>query len=429
MPSALNRFSDETVKALQAWGPQVDLQVGRLEEELIAIRRRLHAHPEPSGEERRTSQFIVRRLGERGIPVRLLRDGIGAIADLTIGTPEEGSPLIAIRADIDALRLHDEKKVEYASRNEGVAHACGHDAHTTIALGAALASAALKDAFDQETAPFAARLRFLFQPAEEISEGAQWLVEQGALEGVEAVLGLHVDPERAAGRVGIRYGTLTANCDEIEIVVEGRGGHAARPHHTLDPIAATATLVTNLYQFLPRAIDSRDPAVFTIGQIAGGYASNVIPERVAMMGSLRTTSADARATLLRRIAEICRGVEQGSGTRIDVRFVSPLASVVNDHRVSAALQEASRQVVGPENIDIIDRPSMGGEDFSVYLEHVPGAMLRLGCARPEGIAPFLHSPHFDIDERALVVGTRILLRAAILLTVSGQEASRIPPSE
>jgi amidohydrolase len=408
---------------LNAWETRYDAQIVELEPRLIAMRRHLHAHPEASGEEFETSRYIAEQLREAGVPVRVGRDGLGVIADVTIGRPADDQPLIAIRADIDALRMPDEKTVEYRSQHPDLNHACGHDAHTGIVLGAALASMGVQREVLGDMPDSGVRLRLIFQPAEETSEGAVWMVEQGALEGVDSILALHVDPERPVGQVGIRYGVLTANCDEVDITVEGSGGHAARPHHAVDPILASAHLVSALYQFLPRAVDSRNPSVFTIGQVTGGYAPNVIPPRVELRGTLRTTDRHSRDTLRRRIAEIVAGVEQTGGTTIGVTFHSALGAVDNHPRISAALEEAARRIVGPENIQLIDRPSMGGEDFAVYLEHVPGAMLRLGCAPPGGACPFLHSTVFDLDERAIALGTRILIRAALLLSIGRFGAS------
>ena len=419
-------FSSVSWKTLQPWESLFDEQIAGIEDELIRIRRHLHAHPEPSGEEVETSRFLAERLSAAGIKSRVCRDGVGVIADAEIGTPQEGCPRIAIRADIDALRLTDEKDVDYASQNAGIAHACGHDAHASIVLGAALAGAALTESAtgneqNASTSGFGTRLRFIFQPAEESCVGAQWMVEQGAVDDVDAILGLHVDPERAVGQVGIRFGTLTANCDEVSITIEGHGGHAARPHHSVDPIMAAAHLISTLYKFLPRSIDSRSPAVFTIGQISGGDAPNVIPGRVELSGSLRTTDADSRQVLKERILEICDGVGRNSGTTIHTEFVRPLQAVQNHPAITAALEEASRRVLGPENTATINHPSMGGEDFSVYLEHVPGALLRLGCAVPGSDETFLHSPLFDIDERTLALGTRILVRTALLLSAPANE--------
>ena len=421
----LGTVSEEIWQALQPWESLLDEQIDRFADEQIAIRRHLHAHPEPSGEESETSLYISRRLAAAGVESRLLQNdrGVktGVVADLILGQPRPDAPLIAIRADIDALRVPDEKTIEYRSQRPDVAHACGHDAHIAVVLGAALAGAGANRHNGSVPRPSGARLRFLFQPAEETSEGAHWLVSQGAMNGVDAVLGMHVDPERACGEVGIRYGVLTANCDEIQFLIEGRGGHAARPHHSIDPVAAAAHLITALYGFLPRSVDARNPSVFTVGRISGGYAPNVIPERVELEASLRTTDEATRHRLLQRIGEVCNGVQELSGATVTPQFLRPLGAVNNDAMLTGALEAASRRLLDPSRIILLDRPSMGGEDFSVYLEHAPGAMLRLGCALPGGNPPFLHSPTFDLDERALALGTRILIRAALLLTQTTAE--------
>ncbi len=405
--------SSATIGLLEHWEPGIDRQIADLEERLIEVRRYLHAHPEPSKEERETSKYLAVQLSDAGLDAQLCRDGLGVIAEVTLGKVADDAPLIAIRADIDALRIPDTKTTSYASQNEGLCHACGHDAHATMVLGAALCAQACSQVADEKPG---FRLRFLFQPAEETSDGARWLVEQGAVEGVDSILGIHVDPERALGTVGIRYGTMTANCDEVEIIVEGKGGHSARPHHTLDPIAAAAQVISTLYEFLPRSVDSRSPSVFSVGKIVGGSLPNVIPERVEIRGSLRTLDAVTRETLKTRIEEIVHGVKELSRTSMHLRFSTPIDAVENDPRVTAALEEASRRVLGDDGVQSIAQPSMGGEDFSGYLTRVPGALLRLGCAPPGFTAPFLHAPDFDIDERAITIGTRILLRAALILS-------------
>ncbi|MBX3438111.1 MAG: amidohydrolase [Planctomycetaceae bacterium] len=404
---------------LEGWEAEIDRQMGELEPRLIDVRRHLHAHPEPSREERETSAYIASQLAAAGVEPHLCRDGLGVIAETVLGTPAADAPLIALRADLDALRIQDAKSTAYASQRPGLCHACGHDAHATMVLGAALFAAANSG---RTIDAVGARLRFVFQPAEETSEGARWLVEQGAVDDVDAILGVHVDPERPLGSVGIRYGTLTANCDEVEIIVEGKGGHSARPHHTLDPIAAAAHVVSALYQFLPRAVDSRSPSVFSVGKIAGGTLPNVIPDRVQILGTLRTLESETRTTLKNRIEEIVHGVKELSRTSMRVRFTTPIDSVENDHRVTAALERASRRVLGDAGVQMIARPSMGGEDFSAYLTRVPGSLLRIGCAPPGFAAPFLHAPEFDIDERALALGSRILLRAALILSAGVREA-------
>lgn len=405
------------------WESRIDETIDGLGPEITRIRRHLHAHPEPSGEELQTTQFVRRRLTEAGIETRTYHnddgDEVGLTADVTIGEPADGTPLIAIRCDMDALRMPDLKQVEYRSQNEGVNHACGHDAHTSIVLGLGLLTSKLD--IGEAPHPPAQRLRLIFQPAEETSQGARWLVEQGAMEGVDGILGLHVDPERPTGEVGIRYGFLTAFCDEVDITVRGHGGHSARPHHTVDPIAAAAQLIGSLYQQLPRSVDSRDASVFSVGQVRAGYAPNVIPESATLRGSLRSTTPASRETLKQRIQEIAAGISQSTRVGIDVTFGAPLNAVDNHPTFASALEFAAQNVLGDDHVKLIDRPSLGGEDFSEYLGKAPGALLRLGCAVPalspeKPRQPFLHAPDFDLDERCMAVGMKVLFRAAAYLS-------------
>lgn len=380
----------------------------------IADRRFLHAHPELSGREYETTGWICRRLEQLGLAVRILEQRVGCFADLVLGQPSASAPLIGLRADIDALPLQDRKTVAYASTAPGVTHACGHDVHTTIVLGVAELLVRLASRLSESDVP-PLRLRLIFQPAEETAEGAAWMVEAGALEGVDCILGLHVDPTLSRGRVGIRYGVLTACVDEVSLVVSGRGGHAARPQHTTDPLLTAAQLVTTLYQMLPRQADALHPTVFTIGSIHGGTVSNVVPDEVRLDGTLRTTNVSVRARVMEAMQRICDGLAAASGNSIRLQFLCPLGSVVNHSLPASAFELAARQVAGAENVVLIDKPSMGGEDFAVYVERVPGAQFRLGCA--DGISdwPLLHSPCFDIEEEAIGHGLRILSRAALLL--------------
>jgi amidohydrolase len=389
--------------------------------EWVCLRRYLHSHPEPSGAEIQTTKFIADRLSQLGITPTIPPSGIGVIADLRIGTPAEDSPIVAVRADIDALRMQDRKSVEYASGSPGLAHACGHDAHTTVVLAVAELLTTIADRLPDSEVP-SARMRFIFQAAEETAQGANWMVEDGALEGVTSILGLHVDPTILAGKVGIRYGVLTAQVDEVLIEIQGKGGHAARPQHTSDPIGTAALLVSALYQAVPRRADSLTPMVFSVGSIHGGTASNVIPDLVEIAGTLRSTDHYTRDRILSSIQQICTGISAATGNTIDVTFRSPLGSVVNDVNVMSAIEAAAIQVLGGENIVLIDRPSMGGEDFAVYTDHVRGAQFRLGCAGTGGDWPLLHSPVFDVVESAIPQGARIMARAALLLAMIGPES-------
>jgi amidohydrolase len=389
------------------WGEAIDAAVDAGADGLRAVRRHLHAHPEPSLEEYETTRYLSRLLEEAGIPHRLLPSGRGIVAE----SPSGGAgPRVAIRGDIDALRMRDEKTVPYRSTRGGVMHACGHDAHATMVLGAALALWECREAL-----PWPTRWRALFQPAEEVGLGAREMIEAGAVEGVDAVVALHVDPELAVGRIAQRRGAMTAFCEELGVTIRGRGGHAARPHQTVDPIGVAVQFVNSVYQFIPRSIDSRDPVVVTFGSIQGGTSHNVIPEQVTLLGTIRTQSRDSAGRVKGWIRHIGRGLEEASRSTITLEFSNGVDGVVNDPIVTDACVRAAAAVVGADHVDTIPLPSMGAEDFAGYLAHAPGCLLRLGVAAAEAPRHHLHSPAFDLDERALAIGAKVLARSAVLL--------------
>jgi amidohydrolase len=393
---------------MEAWQEAIDSYIDRNSERWTSVRRHLHAHPEPSREEFQTTSYLAQQLDDVGLRVRIVPGGRGLVAE-----PEgQGNrPRSALRADIDALRLADAKSVSYRSCRDGVMHACGHDAHATMALAAALALRECRHAL-----PASIAWRAVFQPAEEVSEGAAEMVDAGAMEDVRSIVALHVDPDLGVGRIGQRVGVLTAACQELRIVIRGMGGHAARPHLAVDPIAVAAQLVTCLYQALPRAVDARDPTVVTIGTIRGGTSPNVIPEEVELLGTIRTLSDRAAAQVEERISQLARGLSTAGRCTIDVAFERGTAAVVNDPEVTALCVQAAGQVVGPANVEEIRLPSMGGEDFSGYLKHARGCLLRLGVAALDRPRHPLHSPHFDIDEDALAIGAKLLAHSVILLS-------------
>jgi amidohydrolase len=390
------------------WQRNLDAIVDELTPEIVRFRRHLHAHPEPSGHELATSLEIYQRVGAAGLETRLGPDGCGVIADSRDGA---GSPRVAFRADIDALLIHDEKQVPYRSTRDGVMHACGHDAHTAIALGVAQVLTQLESS---RQAPWPLAWRAIFQPAEETAAGARQMIAAGALDGVRQIFALHVDPARRVGEIGVRSGAFTATCDDLLVTVHGRGGHGARPHESRDPIAAAAQLISILYQFVPRATNSLDAVVVSFGRLAGGENSNVIPEQVELGGTIRTLDPVVRLQTIEHVRRLARGVEEISGTQIDVTFKASIPSVQNDAQSTQLIAGIAQDVLGASGVQKIPRPSMGSEDFACYLEHVPGAMFRLGVASNlEEITP-LHTPRFDIDERALALGVRILAGAVVL---------------
>ena len=389
------------------WQAALDAIVGELEPELIALRRHLHAHPEPSGQELKTSLRLYQLLGDEGLSVRMGPAGCGVMAD---DPATAAQPRVAFRGDIDALHIQDEKLVGYRSTHAGVMHACGHDAHATCTYGAA---AALHRLAARGLAPWPLAWRAILQPAEETASGARQMVEAGALEGVQRIFALHVEPNLPVGAVGVRSGPLTANCDHIRIGIHGRGGHGARPHESRDPIAAAATLISTLYQYVPRATDSLEAVVVSIGRLCGGTNPNVIPERVELEGTLRTLEASVRLSTMEHIQQLARGVEEITGAKITVEFAGSIPSVNNDADATETLRTEAAEVVGHQNCHLIARPSMGSEDFACYLDHVPGAMFRLGTASDVTAVTPLHTSRFDVDEKALAIGAKILARSVV----------------
>jgi amidohydrolase len=389
------------------WKLKLDGIVDDLQGALIDLRRYLHAHPEPSGAELETSLLLYQRLNDAGLSVRMGPDGCGVIADNPAG---DETTRIAFRGDIDALLIQDEKRVPYRSQRDGVMHACGHDAHAAIAAFTAIALRRLEL---EAHVPWPIHWRAVLQPAEETASGARSMVAAGALEGVSAIYSLHSDPTRLAGEIGIRSGPFTAHCDAIRIVVRGRGGHGARPHESRDPIAAAAQLINTLYQFVPRATNSQDAIVLSFGRLAGGQNPNVIPEEVELEGTLRTLDALVRKQTIDQIRKVTRGVEEITGTQIEMAFPASIPSVSNDEHAVRVVTEVAKSV---PNVTVkhIARPSMGSEDFACYLEHVPGAMFRLGVARDLATVTPLHTPTFDVDEAALPLGVKILARSVVL---------------
>lgn len=385
------------------WMQKLDRAIDARKQKMVEVRRDLHMYPELSGCEVETTRYLIDMLQRAGCAVQPGPNGCGAIAD----NASEG-PRLGLRADIDALQIQDVKKVPYRSRVPGVMHACGHDGHTATVLGAVWG---LLDCAD--VLPWPVHWRAIFQPAEETNRGALDMIAFGALQNVCGLISLHLDPARPSGTVGIRQGVLTANCVGMEIDIHGRGGHAARPSETRDPIAAGAQVITALYQALPRNFDAHDPVVMSIGHIAAGENPNVIPDHAMLRGTLRTLSAKTQTHAIDRILKIAHGAGSFTDTRIDVRFSVGPPSVDNDPALTDLIRQSAAEVLGAAGVQAIAEPSMGGEDFANYLAHVPGALFRLGCGPTGGNAPPLHAPDFDLDERALTIGAKILARSVI----------------
>ncbi len=389
------------------WGQAIDRYIDKITEELLEVRRHLHAHPEPSGQEYKTTKFLSEQLERASVKHKVTSTRRGIIAD---APGYDGVLRVAMRGDMDALYIHDEKQVAYRAQIEGVMHACGHDAHSTMVLGAVKALMHVSDVL-----PWPCPWRAIFQPAEETGEGALEMIAEGAVENTRGLVAFHVDPERPVGQVGSRHGEMTACCQEFDVVIRGHGGHAARPHHSTDPIAAAVHFVSDVYQMVPRVVDSRVPVVVTFGVIRGGENPNVIPEQVLLRGTARTLTTEAGETVRRFLARLARCVGDITETTIEIEFYPGPDAVVNDPRVTDLLNRAAAEVVGSENVHHIPKPSMGGEDFAAYGKRVPISLMRLGVASSDVAEEFLHSPRFDIDERALSVGAKIMARAMVLM--------------
>ena len=383
---------------------RVQAQLTRVVSRLAQFRRHLHQHPELSGEEFSTTDYLSKQLAAARVPHRVATGKRGIITAI-VESPDAEAPVVAMRADIDALPIKEENDVPYRSRNSGVMHACGHDAHSAILLGTTLAL--------YRARPLPVAWRSIFQPAEESGRGAGEMVKEGALEGVDAIIALHVDPNLPVGKVAITPGPRTAFCEDFTIEIAGRGGHGARPHATVDPIATAAHLITLLYQAVPRQTDARQPVVVTIGVFNAGHASNVIPDTASLKGTIRTLNAAVATQTRETVERLCASAAQAFGAKISIVFESLLPGMVNDIQIATLSANAASRLLGSKNVLRNEPPSLGAEDFADYLPIVPGCMIGLGAkASGRKITP-LHTATFDIDEAALLIGARLF--TAVLL--------------
>ena len=382
--------------------PWLSAWLDRHEPELVAFRRQLHRHPEVSHSEHATTAILAEQLSAAGLAPKLLPRSTGLFCDVGAG-----KRVVALRADIDALPIPDAKAVPYRSMVDGVCHACGHDAHTTVVLGAALALAAGPG--------LPGRVRVIFQPAEEaVPGGALEVIESGALDGVDRIFAVHCDPRLETGQIGLRVGPITAACDKVEVLLTGPGGHTARPHLTVDLVYALGKVVTQVPGLLSRRADPRDGMSLVWGAVDAGVAANTIPERGQLRGTVRTlrrTAWNGAENLVRRlVSEVVAPTEAG----VEVRYTRGVPPVVNDAASVGVLRAATIAALGPTAPDETEQ-SLGGEDFAWYLDHVPGALARLGVRPRDSAGPYLdlHQPTFDIDEKALGVGVRLMVHTAL----------------
>jgi len=386
-------------------------RVADFQRDLAAWRHEIHAHPETAFEEKRTAEFVARRLQEFGIEIHRGLAGTGVVGTLKGSIP--GGRAIALRADMDALHIQEKNGVDYASKVAGKMHACGHDGHTTMLLGAARYLA--------ETRNFAGTVHFIFQPAEENEGGGRVMVEEGLFERfpVEAVFGMHNWPGMPAGKFAMRSGPMMASFDIFEITVKGKGTHAALPHLGVDPVIAAAQIATGLQTITSRNTHPLDSAVVSVTQIHGGDTWNVIPDEVVLRGTTRSFRKEVQDAIEAAIRRIAEGVAGAMGASVSLRYERRYPPTVNSAAETEIAAAVASEVVGEANVDRALTPTMGSEDFAFMLQAKPGAYVFIGNGGGDKAAA-LHNPHYDFNDEILTIGAsfwarlveRVLAKAA-----------------
>lgn len=369
---------------------------------VVSLRRRLHEYPELSFQEFETARTIEGELRSMGLSPRRM-GGTGVVADI-VGLP--GGRTVAVRADMDGLPVVEENRVDYVSKNRGVMHACGHDAHMAMLLG-------LARIFVENRGCFRGRLRLIFQPAEEQPPGgARLLISEGVLEGVDYIIGQHVFSTIPAGKVAVYYGPMMANSDRFVVRFHGRGGHGSAPHETVDPIVAASYYVVLAQTIVSRRVDPLKAAVVTFGTFNAGYRYNVIAAHAELTGTVRTLDDETRSLIRSELKRLLEGLCGSMGLGYEFEYEEGYPVLVNNPEVAGVVEEAAAAVLGREAVLHPD-PVMGGEDFGYYLQKVPGAFYFLGVGNPsKGITSPQHSPTYELDEDALKHGVAILCEAA-----------------
>ena len=368
---------------------------------LTELRRDLHRHPELSWHETRTQERLERVLHDTGVidVRRVARTGLVA----RVRGRDPGAPVIALRGDIDALPITEATGLEFASANDGVMHACGHDVHAAWAIGAALLLA---------RSPAAGDVLVVLQPAEEVGEGAREVLASGALDGVRAVFGAHVDRRFAVGEVVAQEGPLAASTDTFSIVLRGEGAHGARPQEARDPVVGAAELILALQTIVSRRLDPSLPGVVTVAAVHAGRAANVIPETAELSGTIRATTAASRALLIGEVERMAHAVAGTHRLTADVHITEGTPPIVNSREGAAWAAQAVRDVLGERALVPLGTTNMGGEDFAFYLEKMPGCFLRIGAREPGGEPRAAHTPRFYPAEDALFIGAAVLAQCA-----------------
>jgi len=385
----------------------LDALVEEVSEEVVAWRRYLHRNPELSFQEEETARFVYETLQTFGNTLELSRPTPTSVVARLIGA--KPGPTLAIRADIDALPIEEENDFEFVSRNPGVMHACGHDGHTAMLLGTAKILSEMRDRIRGE-------VRFLFQHAEELYPGgAQQMVDEGVMEGVNVVIGTHLWAPLEIGKIGVAYGAMMGSPDTFWITIKGKGGHGAMPHQAVDSIAIGAQVVTNLQHVVSRNTDPIDDVVVSVTKFTGGTTHNVIPGCVEMLGTVRTLDPEVRKKVPEFMERVVKGITEAHGASYEFKYQFGFRPVVNDEEVTRMIEETVQEVFGEETLELV-RPNLGGEDFSALQQAAPGTFFWVGAGNKEkGITYPHHHPRFTIDEDALPYGVKMFLNATFKL--------------
>jgi len=379
--------------------------------ELVALRRQLHEHPELAFEEHETAKAVAQFLDQLGIKYR---KGVGKTGIVAVLEGSKPGRTIGVRADMDALPIHEDTGLPFASKIAGKMHACGHDVHTVIALGVAAVLTELKGSF-------AGRIKFIFQPAEETLSGAAAMIADGALDDpkMDAILGYHNWPQVKAGTVGYHPEAVMASADAFDLTIKGKTGHGAHPHNAIDALAAAAYFVTQVQTVISREIAPLSPAVLTIGEFHAGTARNVIAPTAVLKGSVRTQEAGLSGAIEAAVRRMLDGMKTGMRIEYDLDW-KRVAPVLRQHPATLSrVLESARQTLGKENVVTMPQPSMGSEDFAWFAEKIPAAHLRIG-SKIDGLDTAIHKANYDCNELAIPTGVRVVARAALDLA-SGTE--------
>ena len=387
---------------------QIRSEIHAIKDIIVSTRRDIHQHPELAFDEHRTSKLVAERLESFGIEIQT---GVGKTGVVGTLKGKNDGKTIAFRADMDALPLQETSDISYKSKNAGIMHACGHDGHTAMLLGTA-------EVLSKQADKLNGTLKFFFQPAEEGQGGARFMIDDGALEGVDEVYGIHLWNYQKYGTIGVKSGPIMAAADIFEITVHGKGGHGAAPQGTKDAVLIAAHLIQTLQTIVSRNTNPIESTVVTVGKINGGYNFNIIADKVTLRGTTRAYTEDNRQLIKKRMKEIIAGTEKTFGTKIELDYEDGYPPTINDPTAAGHLLNAAQKIVG----DGAGHPylSMGAEDFSYFLQKVPGCYFLVGSA-PQDREPLSvphHCSHFDIDERALLIGSSVYLQLAESLLIA-----------